>query len=151
MDVIHPRCAGLDVHKQTVVACVRIARDGAPLQEVRSFDTTTSGLLALAETCVERILEHAVAARQQGHRRHQARRIGACRPRAPHQRPEAVDVLPPARGQGLGRRRGIARPLLAQRQVHGAEVDLARLVAHRTALRAALMPPPPARARRPAP
>ena len=23
MDVIHARCAGLDVHKQTVVACVR--------------------------------------------------------------------------------------------------------------------------------
>ena len=31
MDVIYPRCAGLDVHKQTVVACVRIAGDGVPL------------------------------------------------------------------------------------------------------------------------
>ena len=30
MEVIYPRCAGLDVHKQTVVACVRIAGDGAP-------------------------------------------------------------------------------------------------------------------------
>jgi transposase len=49
MQVIYPRCAGLDVHKQTVVACVRIAGDGAPLQEVRTFDTTTSGLLALAD------------------------------------------------------------------------------------------------------
>jgi transposase len=49
MDVIYPRCAGLDVHKQTVVACVRIARDGPPLQEVRTFDTITSGLLALAD------------------------------------------------------------------------------------------------------
>ena len=49
MEVICPRCAGLDVHKQTVVACVRIARDGAPLQEVRTFATTTSGLLALAD------------------------------------------------------------------------------------------------------
>ena len=48
MDVIYPRCAGLDVHKQTVVACVRIAGDGPPLQEVRTFATTTSGLLALA-------------------------------------------------------------------------------------------------------
>ena len=44
MEVICPRCAGLDVHKQTVVACVRIAGDGAPLQEVRTFATTTSGL-----------------------------------------------------------------------------------------------------------
>jgi len=49
MEVICPRCAGLDVHKQTVVACVRIASDGAPLQEVRTFATTTSGLLQLAD------------------------------------------------------------------------------------------------------
>lgn len=49
MEVIHPRCAGLDVHKPTVVACVRIARDGPPLQEVRTFPTTTSGLLALTD------------------------------------------------------------------------------------------------------
>ena len=49
MEVIYPHCAGLDVHKQTVVACVRIASDGAPLQQVRTFDTTTSGLLALAD------------------------------------------------------------------------------------------------------
>ena len=49
MDVIYPRCAGLDVHKQTVVACVRIASGGPPLQEVRTFSTTTSGLLGLAD------------------------------------------------------------------------------------------------------
>jgi transposase len=49
MEVIHPRCAGLDVHKQTVVACVRIAIDGPPQQHVKTFATTTSGLLALAD------------------------------------------------------------------------------------------------------
>lgn len=49
MEVIYSRCAGLDVHKQTVVACVRIAGDGAPFQEVRTFSTTTSGLLSLAD------------------------------------------------------------------------------------------------------
>jgi transposase len=49
MEVIYPRCAGLDVHKQTVVACARIAGDGPLVQEVRTFDTTTSGLLALAD------------------------------------------------------------------------------------------------------
>ena len=49
MDVIYPRCTGLDVHKKTVVACVRIARDGPPLQEVRTFETTTTGLLTLAD------------------------------------------------------------------------------------------------------
>lgn len=49
MDVIYPRCAGLDVHKQTVVACARLCGEGAPRQEVRTFATTTSGLLALAD------------------------------------------------------------------------------------------------------
>jgi hypothetical protein len=28
MEVMYARCAGLDVHKQTVVACVRIAEGG---------------------------------------------------------------------------------------------------------------------------
>ena len=28
MDVLHPRCAGLDVHKKTVVAAVRIVEHG---------------------------------------------------------------------------------------------------------------------------
>ncbi len=45
----YPRCAGLDVHKQTVVACARVAGNGPLLQEVRMFATTTSGLLALAD------------------------------------------------------------------------------------------------------
>ena len=49
MDVIYPRCAGLDVHKQTAVACARVAGNGPLLQEVRTFATTTSGLLALAD------------------------------------------------------------------------------------------------------
>ena len=58
MEVIYPRCAGLDVHKQTAVACVRIASDGAPLQQVRTFDTTTSGLLALADWLESFGVEH---------------------------------------------------------------------------------------------
>ena len=49
MEVIYRRCAGLDVHKETVVACVRIANHGAPTQEVRTFTTTTSGLLSLVD------------------------------------------------------------------------------------------------------
>lgn len=49
MEVIFARCAGLDVHKQTVVACVRIAEGGTLRQEVKSFPTTTAGLLALAD------------------------------------------------------------------------------------------------------
>jgi transposase len=49
MEVLYPRCAGLDVHKDTVVACVRLASEGAVQSEVRTFDTTTPGLLALAD------------------------------------------------------------------------------------------------------
>jgi transposase len=52
VDIIYPRCAGLDVHldvhKESVVACVRIAADGQVGREVRTFETTTSGLLALS-------------------------------------------------------------------------------------------------------
>jgi transposase len=47
MEVIHPRCGGLDVHKETVVACVRLVMDGKTTREVRTFETTTSGLLLL--------------------------------------------------------------------------------------------------------
>lgn len=49
MEVIYPRCAGLDVHKQTVVACARIAGPGPLVQEVRTFATATAGLLELAD------------------------------------------------------------------------------------------------------
>jgi hypothetical protein len=43
MEVLHARCAGLDVHKETVVACVR--RVSAPVvSEVRTFGTTTREL-----------------------------------------------------------------------------------------------------------
>jgi transposase len=58
MDVIYPRCAGLDVHKQTVVACARVAGNGPLLQEVRTFATTTSGLLALADWLESLGVEH---------------------------------------------------------------------------------------------
>ena len=47
MEVIHPRCSGLDVHKETVVACVRLALGDKVTREVRTFETTTSGLLLL--------------------------------------------------------------------------------------------------------
>ncbi len=49
MEVLYPRCCGLDVHKKTVVACVRIAgASGRPRQTVRTFGTMTADLLALA-------------------------------------------------------------------------------------------------------
>jgi len=45
---LHQRCAGLDVHKQDVVACLRLATKGRVHREVRRFPTTTRGLLELA-------------------------------------------------------------------------------------------------------
>lgn len=48
--VVNERCAGLDVHKKTVVACVLVDKpDGQVQQEVRTFGTTTSEILALAQ------------------------------------------------------------------------------------------------------
>ncbi len=50
MEVLHPRCAGLDVHKDTVVAAVRLVEgDGSVRREVETFATTTPGLLALSD------------------------------------------------------------------------------------------------------
>jgi transposase len=49
MDILYRRCAGLDVHKDTVVACARIATDDGVSHHVETFETTTKGLLALSE------------------------------------------------------------------------------------------------------
>jgi hypothetical protein len=43
MEVIYLRCA-LDVHKETVVACVRIVEKGEVTRSVRTFTTTTASL-----------------------------------------------------------------------------------------------------------
>jgi transposase len=59
MEVIHARCAGLDVHKETVVACARLADGGKVEQEVKTFGTTTKELLALADWLRERGCTHA--------------------------------------------------------------------------------------------
>jgi len=50
MDVVHTHCAGLDVHKKTVVASV-IVSDGKEglRKETRTFGTMTSDLLALSD------------------------------------------------------------------------------------------------------
>jgi transposase len=49
MKVLYPHCAGLDVHKDTVVACVRHTVNGTIKRAVRTFKTTTKELLALSE------------------------------------------------------------------------------------------------------
>jgi transposase len=49
MELLHRRCCGLDVHKETVVACLRLVSDGKVTTEVRTFQTTTADLLRLSE------------------------------------------------------------------------------------------------------
>jgi transposase len=50
MDVVNPRCCGLDIHKKTVVACTIVpGADGRPRKEVRTFGTMTEDLLALGD------------------------------------------------------------------------------------------------------
>jgi transposase len=58
MDVLYPRCAGLDVHKDSVVGAVRLAVAGAVNTEVRTFDTTTPGLLTLSGWLAEHGCTH---------------------------------------------------------------------------------------------
>ena len=58
MEVMHPRCAGLDVHKDTVVACVRLALGGQVKREAKTFETTTAGLLNLLEWLGEQGCTH---------------------------------------------------------------------------------------------
>jgi transposase len=58
MEIQFPRCAGLDVHKDTVVVCVRRRLDGTTQRDIESFNTTTQGLLALSEWLAERDVTH---------------------------------------------------------------------------------------------
>lgn len=49
MEVLHAHCAGLDVHKESVVACVRHMVDSKVTTGVKTFKTTTQELMALSE------------------------------------------------------------------------------------------------------
>jgi transposase len=55
VDVVHERCAGLDVHKRTVVACALWSgAGGAVAHETATFGTMTRDLEALADWLAER-------------------------------------------------------------------------------------------------
>jgi transposase len=59
MQVVHRHCAGLDVHKKTVVACARIVQpDGTLTIEVKTFSTMTAGLLSLVDWLTARGITH---------------------------------------------------------------------------------------------
>lgn len=50
MDAVLERCAGLDVHQETVVACVLFGPlDRKPQKEIKTFLTITDGLLELTD------------------------------------------------------------------------------------------------------
>ena len=58
MDVIYERVAGLDVHKETVVATVRIMVGAKVERECRTFATTTAGLRDLLAWLIEARCSH---------------------------------------------------------------------------------------------
>ena len=59
MEVVHERCAGLDVHKRTVVACVLTPGTGGSVRtEVRTFSTMLGQLEHLAGWLAERGVTH---------------------------------------------------------------------------------------------
>ena len=60
MELLYARCAGLDVHAKTVVACARIASGGAVTYHHRTVATTTQGLLELAEWLTAQGCTHVV-------------------------------------------------------------------------------------------
>jgi transposase len=58
MEVLYPRCAGLDVHKESVVACARVAQGQRVEQQVESFGTTTGELERLRAWLSARDVTH---------------------------------------------------------------------------------------------
>jgi transposase len=59
VDIMYGRCCGLDVHKQTVVACVLVPGPGRqPDKEIRTFGTITADLLELGDRLSETGVTH---------------------------------------------------------------------------------------------
>lgn len=58
MDVVYPRCCGIDVHKETVVACLRVQEGRRKETQVRSFGTTTADLRRLQAWLMEAQCTH---------------------------------------------------------------------------------------------
>ncbi len=60
MDTLYPRCAGIDVHKNNVVVCLRCADCPAKVvEEIRTFSTRTRDLLALSDWLANHSVTHA--------------------------------------------------------------------------------------------
>jgi transposase len=59
MEIVIPRCCGIDVHKKSLVACIRLmGPQGEVAQHVRTFGTMTEELRALAGWLLESQVTH---------------------------------------------------------------------------------------------
>jgi hypothetical protein len=59
MHLLYERCAGVDVHKRTVVVTVVLtSMDGRAYMQTRTFGTMTADLLALSEWLSEEWVTH---------------------------------------------------------------------------------------------
>lgn len=59
MEIVHTHCAGLDVHKKTVVAAVSVPKPSGDWQQAtRTFATMTSDLLALSDWLTNQGVSH---------------------------------------------------------------------------------------------
>jgi transposase len=60
MEIVHPRCAGLDVHKKSVYGCAICCEPNGERREKRSFGTMTRDLLHLADWLKQHQVTHVV-------------------------------------------------------------------------------------------
>jgi transposase len=59
MEILYPRCAGLDVHKKSIKVCMLVRQaDGQPHNVFRTYGTTTQELLDLADWLKEQGCTH---------------------------------------------------------------------------------------------
>jgi transposase len=58
MEVLYERCCGLDVHRNTVVACLSIIEAGQRRKEIRSFRTVTKELLIMRQWLLSEACTH---------------------------------------------------------------------------------------------
>lgn len=60
MDVIYPRCAGLNIHSETIVSCALWEEEGQIQKEIQTFSTFSKGLCDLLEWFEEHGATHVV-------------------------------------------------------------------------------------------
>ncbi len=59
MEMVHPRCGGLDIHKRRIVACRIVpGPDGHPRKELRTFGTMTAEVVALGDWLAAEQVSH---------------------------------------------------------------------------------------------